>query len=58
MNISAKIYFWNVLQFVEKEDTLIDMKGSSYCIDVFKIAWLGCGGFQKNSNAEFSQSWN
>ena len=54
----SKIYFWNMLQYVEKEDMLIDMKGGNYCIDMFKIAWRGCRGFQKNSNAGFSQSLN
>lgn len=38
MKYSAKTYFWNVLQTVEKEDMLIDMKGANYSIDVFKIA--------------------
>lgn len=37
----SKIYFWNMLQYVEKQDMLKDMKGGNYCIDVFKIAWRG-----------------
>lgn len=39
-----------------KRGYAIDMKVDNYCIDLFQIAWLGCGGFQKNSNSEFSQS--
>lgn len=37
----SQIYFRNMLQYVGKEKekaVLIDMKGSNYCIDVFKIA--------------------
>ncbi len=34
MKNSAK----SIFEYVEKEDMLIDMKGSNYCIDVFKIA--------------------
>lgn len=40
----------------KKEDKLVDLEGGDYCIDLFKIAWLGCRGFQKYSNAGFKQS--
>lgn len=38
MKISTKSIFELCQETWEKEDMLIDMKGSDYCIDVFKIA--------------------
>lgn len=53
-----QIYFWDILQYVEKQATLIDMKDRSHCMGVFKIVWQDCRAFQKNSNSGFNQSWN